>query len=154
VSIVATFFLLKKISVSENTSTSEAHHEKYPIKRVDFCVTLYHLFPKRKDAIFKLVYANSVSTTSLNSVVHLSESAFFTRQCPSITDALTDGLGAAQWYDIQKLIWCTNQPKDKACYHRIEVDCTPQDRLHEKHWMIAPLPAKAHCPQRLHCPKS
>jgi hypothetical protein len=101
-------------------------------KLVDFRNTLYHLFPKRKDAIFELMDANSASTTSLNSVVHLSKSAFFTRQYPSITDALTDGLEAAQWDDIQKLIWCTSQPKDKAPYHRFVVDCTPQDRLHAK----------------------
>ncbi|MFT5084004.1 MAG: hypothetical protein ACI9Y1_002056 [Lentisphaeria bacterium] len=101
-------------------------------KRVDFRDTLYHLFPKRKDAIFELMDANSASTTSLNSVVHLSKSAFFTRQYPSITDALTDGLAVAQWYDIQKLIWRTSQPKDMASYHRFVVDCTPQDRLHAK----------------------
>ncbi|MFT5084842.1 MAG: hypothetical protein ACI9Y1_002898, partial [Lentisphaeria bacterium] len=101
-------------------------------KLVDFRDTLYHLFPKRKDAIFELMDANSASTTSLNSVVHLSKSAFFTRQYPSITDALTDGLAVAQGDDIQKLIWRTSQSKDMASYHRFVVDCTPQDRLHAK----------------------
>jgi hypothetical protein len=62
---------------------------------VDFRNVLYHLFPKCKDAIFELMDANSASTTSLNSVVHLSKSAFFTRQYPSITDTLTDGLEVA-----------------------------------------------------------
>jgi hypothetical protein len=101
-------------------------------KLVDFRNTLYHLYPKRKDAIFELMDANSASTTSLNSAVHLGKSAFFTRQYPSITDALTDGLAVAQWDDIQKLMWRTSQPKDMASYHRFIADCTPQDRLHAK----------------------
>jgi hypothetical protein len=101
-------------------------------KLIDFRNKLYTLFPLRKDAIFELMDANSASYTSVSSVVHLSKSEFFTRQYPSITDALTDGLEGAQWDDIQKLVWQTTQSEVKAPYHRFVVDCTPQDRLHAK----------------------
>ena len=101
-------------------------------KLIDFRNKLYTLFPLRKDAIFELMDANSASYASVSSVVHLSKSEFFTRQYPSITDALTDGLEGAQWDDIQKLVWQTTQSEDKAPYHRFVVDCTPQDRLHAK----------------------
>jgi hypothetical protein len=101
-------------------------------KLIDFRNKLYTLFPLRKDAIFELMDANSASYTSVSSVVHLSKSEFFTRQSPSITDALTDGLEGAQWDDIQKLVWQTTQSEVKAPYHRFVVDCTPQDRLHAK----------------------
>ena len=101
-------------------------------KLIDFRNKLYPLFLLRKDAIFELMDANSASNDSLNSVVHLSKSEFFTRQYPSITDALTDGLDTAKWDDIQKLVWQTTQPEGKTPYHRFVVDCTPQDRLHAK----------------------
>jgi hypothetical protein len=106
--------------------------KKLQEKLINFRNKLYPLFPLRKDAIFELMDANSASHDSPNSVVHLSKSKFFTRQYPSITDALTDGLDAAKWDDIQKLVWRTIQPEDKVPYHRFVVDCTPQDRLHAK----------------------
>ena len=99
---------------------------------VDFRNKLYQLFPKRKDAIFELMDANTASNNRLNSVVHLSKSHYFTRQYPSITDALSDGLEAARWDNIQQLVWTTAQSECKASYHRFIVDCTPQDRLHAK----------------------
>jgi len=99
---------------------------------INFRNKLYPLFPLRKDAVFELMDANSASNDSLNSVVHLSKSEFFSRQYPSITDALTDGLDSAKWDDIQKLVWHATQPADKTPYHRFVVDCTPQDRLHAK----------------------
>ena len=99
---------------------------------INFRNKLYSLFPLRKDAIVELMDANSASNNSLNSVVHLSKSEFFTRQYPSITDALTDGLGEAKWDDIQTLLWQTIKPKNEVPYHRFVVDCTPQDRLHAK----------------------
>ncbi len=88
--------------------------------------------PRRKDAIFELMDANSASNKPINSVVHLSKSEFFTREYPSITDALTDGLEKAQWSNIQKLVWENTRSNDKATYQRFIVDATPQDRLHAK----------------------
>ena len=79
----------------------------------DFRNKLYQLFPKRRDAIFNLMDANSASGKSFTSVVQLSNSEFFPRQYPSITDALTDGLETAPWEDIQKLVWQTVCPKGK-----------------------------------------
>ncbi len=64
---------------------------------------LYQLFPWRKDALFELMDANSASNKPINGVVHLSKSEFFTREYPSITDTLTDGLEKAPWSNIQKL---------------------------------------------------
>ena len=106
--------------------------KKFREKLVDFRNKLYQLFPKRKDAIFELMDANIASNTPINSVVHLSKSKFFTRQYPSITDAISDGLDSAKWNEIQKLVWQTIQPEQKTPYHRFVVDCTPQDRLHAK----------------------
>ena len=106
--------------------------KKFREKLVDFRNKLYRLLPKRKDAIFELMDANTASNTRPSSVVHLSKSSYFTRQYPSITDALSDGLEAARWDDIQKLIWTTTQSGCKVPYHRFVVDCTPQDRLHAK----------------------
>ncbi len=101
-------------------------------KLVQFRENLYQLFPRRKDAIFELMDANSASNKSVNSVVHLSKSEFFTREYPSITDALTDGLEKAQWSNIQKLVWENTRSNDKATYQRFIVGATPQDRLHAK----------------------
>ena len=101
-------------------------------KLIDFRNKLYPLFSLRKDAIFELMDANSASNTSVSSVVHLSKSEFFTRQYPSITDAITDGLDSAKWGDIQTLVWQSIQAEEKVSYHRFVVDCTPQDRLHAK----------------------
>ncbi len=106
--------------------------KKLQERLTNFRNKLYQLFPLRKDAIFELMDANSASNDSLNSVVHLSKSEFFTRQYSSITDAVTDGLDAAKWNDIQTLVWQAIQPEDKVPYHRFVVDCTPQDRLHAK----------------------
>jgi len=74
--------------------------KKFREKLVDFRHKLYQLFPKRKDAIFELMDANTASNTPINSVVHLSKSKCFTRQYPSITDAISDGLNAARWDEI------------------------------------------------------
>ena len=74
-------------------------------KIVNFHHKLYQLFPKRKDAIFELMDANTASNRPVNSVVHLSKSNYFTRQYSSITDVISDGLEAARWDDIQKLVW-------------------------------------------------
>ena len=101
-------------------------------KIVNFRHKLYQLFPKRKDAIFELMDANTASNSPVNSVVHLSKSKYFTRQYPSITDAISDGLNSARWDDIQKLVWQNTQSKHKTSYYRFVVDCTPQDRLHAK----------------------
>ena len=101
-------------------------------KIVNFRHKLYQLFPKRKDAIFELMDANTASNRPVNSVVHLSKSKYFTRQYPSITDAISDGLDEARWDDIQKLVWQSTQSEHKAPYHRFVIDCTPQDRLYAK----------------------
>lgn len=99
---------------------------------IDYRNKLYQLFPKRKDAIFELMDANTASNKACPSVVQLSNSEFFTRQYPSITDALTDGLAAAQWDNIQTLVWEFTQSKEKVGYHRFVIDCTPNDRLHAR----------------------
>lgn len=101
-------------------------------KLIEYRNKLYQLFPKRKDAIFELMDANTASNKTCPSIVQLSKSEFFTREYPSITDALTDGLAAAQWVNIQKLLWEFTQPKKQVGYHRFVIDCTPNDRLHAR----------------------
>ena len=91
-------------------------------KIVNFRHKLYQLFPKRKDAIFELMDANTASNRPVNSVVHLSQSKYFTRQYPSITDAVSDGLDSARWDDIQKLVWQSTQSEHQAHYHRFVID--------------------------------
>ena len=106
--------------------------KKLQEKLIDFRNKLYSLFPKRKDAIFELLDANSASDKSVNSVVQLSLSPFFTRQYPSITDAISDGLKDAPWDDIQTLLWQSTHATDNVDCHRFIIDSTPQDRLHAK----------------------
>mgnify|MGYP000105797612 CR=1 FL=1 len=99
---------------------------------IDFRRQLYQLFPRRRDAIFELMDANTASNNTYGSVTQLSNSEFFRRQYPSVTDALTDGLEAAEWENIQKNTWHFAKPSESVGYHRFVVDCTPNDRLHAK----------------------
>ena len=48
--------------------------KKSLVKIVSFRHKLYQLFPKRKDAVFELMDANTASNKPVNSVVHLSKS--------------------------------------------------------------------------------
>jgi hypothetical protein len=101
-------------------------------KLVKFRELLYRQFFRRKDAIFELIDALSTSAKHCNSVVQLSKSPFFTRQYPSITDAITDGLEVADWSAIQKLAWKFCRSDVKVPYHRFLLDCTPNARPHAK----------------------
>ena len=62
---------------------------------------LYNFFPKRGDATMNLLDAVSSHAHHCNSVVELSEAPCFERQYSSITDAVGDGLSAANWTKIQ-----------------------------------------------------
>ena len=93
---------------------------------------LYHsCFPRRRDAIFELLDANC-ATRDARSVISLCKSPYFTRQYPSITDALTDGLEVADWENAAKLLWKTVHPTESAPYYRFALDCTPNSRLHAR----------------------
>lgn len=98
---------------------------------IKFRELLYRSFPRRKDAIVELLDANSASNGLFKRVVQLCKSRFFTRQYPSITDALTDGLEVANWPMLQKLMWRFGQSEGMG-YHRFIVDCTPRDRLYSR----------------------
>jgi len=75
--------------------------------------------------------ANSASNRFARSVIQLCKSPFFTRQYPSITDAVTDGLEVANWSEIEKGVWRFGK-SDETRYHRFIVDCTSNDKLYAK----------------------
>lgn len=112
---------------------------------------LYNFFPKRGDATMNLLDAVSSHAHKCKSVVELSEAPCFERKYSSITDAIGDGLPAANWAKIQSLIHETISVKQKPKIHKMIVDATPQPRpfakkLSDKTIVHVPNPAPGNRP--------
>lgn len=89
---------------------------------------LYHLFPKRSDAIMNLLDALTSHGHRCRSIIQLSNVNCFDRQYSSITDAIADGLPYADFKKIGKLIYDYASKKNEAKYHLFIIDCTPNPR--------------------------
>ena len=112
---------------------------------------LYPLSPKRKDAIMNLLDALTSDGNKYNSVVKLSDSAFFERQYSSITDAIADGLTDVNWDEIRKLIFQHTHINNEEAPYKFIIDCTPNPRpysrkLSDKHITHLPNPAPGNRP--------
>lgn len=112
---------------------------------------LYNFFPKRGDATMNLLDAVSSHAHHCNSVVELSEAPCFERQYSSITDAVGDGLSAANWTKIQSLVHEITSLEKKPKIYKMIVDATPQPRpfakkLNDKTIIHVPNPAPGNRP--------
>lgn len=89
---------------------------------------LYHLFPKRSDAIMNLLDALTSDGHRFRSIIQLSKVNCFDRQYSSITDAIADGLPYTDFKKIGKLIYDYARKENEAKYHLFIIDCTPNPR--------------------------
>ena len=97
-----------------------------------FRAELYKLFPSRRDAITELIDAISSYGYCCKSIVELCEAPSFTREYTSITDAVSDGLGSADFKKIENLVFdhCTKGYAND--YYLFGTDGTPNPRPHAK----------------------
>lgn len=96
-----------------------------------FRQNLYHLFPKRCDAILNLIDAVSSFGHRCKSVVELSEAPVFERQYSSITDAIVEGLPHSEKEKIKNLIFESCKPMTQKVI-QLSVDCTNNNRQFSK----------------------
>jgi len=115
-----------------------------------FRQNIYHLFPKRRDAILNLIDAISSYGHKSNSVVELSEAPLFKRKYSSITDAISEGLPHSEKGKIKQLIFESCKPTPEKVI-QLSVDCTNNNRqfsktLTDRSMVHAPNPAPGNRP--------
>ena len=92
---------------------------------------LYACLLKRRDAIFNVLDSLSSFAHQCQSVVQLSKAPCFDRQYTSLTDAIADGLPAADWQAIGKLVYAAVHPSPHSP-PRFLLDVTHQARPYAK----------------------
>ena len=122
----------------------------YRPKLIEFRQNLYNNYiPYRRDAVFNLLDSLSSYAHRCKSVVELCEATCFTREYPSVTDAITTGLESIDSGNIsQEIFRAVDESHDRVI---TALDCTPEVRknakcLEDSHIVYAPNPAPGNKP--------
>ena len=119
-------------------------------KLKQFRTSLYNTFPARRDANMNLLDALSSYGHRCKNPIELCESPYFERAYSSITDAIGDGLSAANnWDNMMKIQYQhVSNNNDRVI---IITDTTPQPRqsahcVEDRHVVYSPNPAPGNKP--------
>lgn len=116
----------------------------------NFRQSIYSHFSTRRDASMNLLDALSSYGHRCKNAIELCESPYFEREYSSITDAIADGLSAANWTKITQMIYLhSNETKRDRVV--LITDTTPQPRMSAKcvadrHVTYSPNPAPGNKP--------